>query len=120
MASEGAEEGDGEEGDEDFQEKVAGRKVTQLRTRRGTRHNFTQYFVTVLSAFLAHQMVMRVQDLAYQRCMAGLPEGHCFVQLDFAMNHAFDHLEETQSEFFSKAQATLLPAVVWINIKVMA
>jgi hypothetical protein len=39
--------------------------------------------------------------------------GMLYIILDFAMNYSHEHLTETQTEFSSKNQTTLLPVVVW-------
>jgi hypothetical protein len=36
-------------------------------------------------------------------------------QLDFAMNYGHEHLEEMVNEWFSRAQTTILPAIVWFR-----
>ena len=100
--------------DEGFQESKDV-STTIKKSVESSHAEFTQLLEEHLVGYSAHRHVANFQAEQFDAMVDRLKDtpGHCIMLMDYGMNYSHVHPDETQGEFWTHVQTTVLPIVVY-------
>ena len=87
--------------------------ITKMVDTKKSKEQFLEYFEEQFKLFEEHVTIMRNQYAEIRKLKQGLKAHECVIHMDFAENYNCRNMDEVQSAYWSQAQVTLHPTVIY-------
>ena len=93
------------------------KEISVIKAQQTTMKELGATLKTEAAEFFEHAWVAHHQAQKFDECIDKLPADSVAILLDYSMNYPHEHMDQTQSEWWSSHQSTILPAVSYYRDK---
>lgn len=93
------------------------KEISVIKAQQTTMKELGATLKTESAEFFEHAWVAHHQAQKFDECIDKLPADSVAILLDYSMNYPHEHMDQTQSEWWSSHQSTILPVISYYRDK---